>query len=96
MYFCKWCHAAVEPAWKVETIQGDEQIKEPICPLCGSHLFYEPKPCPLCGELMSEDEIICRDCKEELERDFNRLIDRYQSATADRETVLDIIAELFL
>lgn len=96
MYFCKACHAAVEPAWEWETVQGDERVQAAICPRCGSHLYYEPKPCPLCGELMSEDELLCRDCKEDLERDFNRLIDRYQSATADRETVLDIIAELFL
>ena len=96
MYFCKYCKEAVEPAWEWETVQGDEQIRTAICPLCGEPLIYEAKPCPLCGELMSEDGIICRDCKDDLERDFNRLVDRYQSATADRETVLDIIAELFL
>lgn len=80
-YICD-CGAAF-PAEKAgrtsEPDVGYENV--PCCPVCGSTALSYAQECAICGEIC--EDILCDDCKKEMQRTVEALVDEYPEAAYD-------------
>ena len=60
-WICPKCGYNEEPEWNWEHIQGDEAIRVPTCPDCGTEMV-DSAPCPICGEEMELGKPFCFNC----------------------------------
>ena len=91
MFKCEECGHLFE--------EGEEKvIVEPfgerytVCPRCKG-LYEEVKPCKICGsyEDMKSGEDYCEDCKSEVRKTFEGLLDKYFSV--EQRALLNVIYE---
>ena len=91
MFKCEECGHLFE--------EGEEKvIDEPfgerytVCPRCKG-LYEEVKPCKICGsyEDMKPGEDYCEDCKLEVRKTFEGLLDKYFSV--EQRALLNVIYE---
>lgn len=67
-------------------------VNEYHCTHCGSDDVEEADTCPVCGERKSPNEVLCKDCKQELAEGLDRLKEYIR---IDNDTFADAIAENF-
>ena len=83
-FYCTRCRKPVEAELETFHVQGDEYVREEVCPHCGRKLFLEMDVCPICGELKVKSSPACDNCAPEIMLRVKSLIKEIEpNPTAD-------------
>ena len=96
MLLCRDCHKEFEYADAVynSVPYGDGTALEEFseCPFCGSDDICEARPCKSCGQPIPEDEDMCRECENSLQKKCLNFRDSIKNT--EREYAIDFLEGL--
>ena len=90
MYLCENCGTFFDkPIQKVfydQSVDCSAKFYEQLCPVCMLPYFSDADYCPKCNGYKFTEEILCKTCRADLLKRFNKFAD---NLTAEEEQQLD-------